>query len=54
MDLRTAHGELIARDKPVAGAMAEYERMDIYEDRAWVAVSLATGAIVAQSDGVTT
>lgn len=52
MDLRTADGELIVRDKEVAGKMMEYERWDVYEDRAWVAVSLVTGEVVAKSEGV--
>lgn len=52
MDLRTVDGELIARDKLVTGKMGEYERWDVFEERAWVAVSLATGAVVAKSEGV--
>lgn len=52
MDLRTAHGELIARDKVVSGKMLEYERWEVFEDRSWVAVSLATGAVVDKSEGV--
>jgi hypothetical protein len=52
MDLRTVDGELIARDKVVSGKMGEYERWDVFEDRAWVAVSLATGEVVAKSEGV--
>lgn len=52
MDLRTARGELIARDKVVSGKMAEYERWDVYEARAWVAVSLVTGETIARSEGI--
>jgi hypothetical protein len=51
MDLRTAYGELIAKDKVVAGKMVDYERWDVFEERAWVAVSLATGEVVAKSEG---
>lgn len=52
MDLKTVDDELIERDKIVSGKMLEYERYDVYEDRAWVAVSLATGKVVAKSEGV--
>lgn len=52
MDLRTADNQLIARNKVVSGKMTEYERWDLYEDRGWVAVSLATGAVVAKSEGI--
>lgn len=52
MDLRTVTGELIARDKTVSGKMVEYERYDVFEDRAWVAVSLVTGETIARSEGV--
>lgn len=52
MDLKTADNQLIARDKVVSGKMMEYERYDIFEDRAWVAISLTTGEVVARSEGV--
>lgn len=54
MDLKTVDDQLITRDAPVTGSMGEYERWDVYEDRAWVAVSLATGEVVARSEGVST
>jgi len=52
MDLRNADNELIVRDKVVSGKMDEYERWDVFEDRAWVAVSLVTGEVIAKSEGV--
>lgn len=51
MNLYTADQQLIARDHAVRGSMAEYERLDIFEDRPWVAVSLATGAVIDRSEG---
>lgn len=52
MDLKTAYGEIIARDKEVSGKMTDYERWDIFEERPWVAISLTTGEVVAKSEGV--
>lgn len=54
MDLRNVRGDLIVRDKAVSGKMGEYLRWDVFEERAWIAVSLSTGEVVAASEGVST
>lgn len=51
MDLKNVNNEIIARDKVVSGKMLEYERWDVFEERAWCAISLTTGEVVASSEG---
>lgn len=41
-----------AAGKRVQGSVREYERLEVWEDRPWVAVALDTGETIARSEGV--